>query len=130
VIHEGAMIDDSPAAVQEQKPIPIKVVVVTMFEIGEDTGDRPGEFQAWVEQLPLPEKISFPRGFRDLRYNRDKGVLGIVTGVGTARAAASIMALGMDSRFDLSKAYWLITGIAGVNPNEASIGSALGGMGG
>jgi len=35
----------SPTAAQEQNPIPIKVVVVTMFEIGEDTGDRPREFQ-------------------------------------------------------------------------------------
>jgi purine nucleoside permease len=54
----------------------------------------------------------------------DKGVLGIVTGIGTAGAAASIMALGMDPRFDLKKAYWLVAGIAGVNPHEASIGSA------
>jgi len=38
--------------------------------------------------------------------------------------APSIKALGMDPRFDLSKAYWLVAGIAGVNPNEASIGSA------
>jgi purine nucleoside permease len=52
----------SPIAAQQQTPIPIKVVVVTMFEIGEDTGDRPGEFQTWVEQLPLPEKIPFPPG--------------------------------------------------------------------
>ena len=56
--------------------------------------------------------------------NPDKSVLGIVTGIGTARATASIKALGMDPRFDLSKAYWLVAGIAGVNPNEASIGSA------
>ena len=102
--------------------IPINVVVVTMF--GQDTGGRPGEFQNWVEQLPLLQKLSFPQGYRDLRYNPDKGVLGIVTGVGTARAAASIMALGMDPRFDLSTAYWLVAGIAGVNPNEGSIGSA------
>jgi purine nucleoside permease len=114
----------SAADAQEPDSIPIKVVVVTMFEIGEDTGDRPGEFQTWVEQLPLAVKIPLPHGYRDLRYNPDKGVLGIVTGIGTARAAASIMALGMDSRFDLSKAYWLVAGIAGVNPNEASIGSA------
>jgi purine nucleoside permease len=107
-----------------ETPIPIKVVVVTMFEIGEDTGDRPGEFQTWVEQLPLREKMPFPHGYRDLRYNREKSVLGIVTGIGTARAAASVMALGMDPRFDLSRAYWLVAGIAGVNPNEASIGSA------
>jgi purine nucleoside permease len=84
----------SPVAAARQRPIPIKVVVVTMFEIGEDTGDRPGEFQTWVEQLPLPDKIPFPQGSRDLRYNPDQQVLGIVTGVGTARAAASIMALG------------------------------------
>jgi len=34
------------------------------------------------------------------------------------------MALGMDARFDLTRAYWLVAGIAGVNPIEASIGSA------
>jgi purine nucleoside permease len=34
------------------------------------------------------------------------------------------MALGTDSRFDLSRAYWVIAGIAGVDPNVASVGSA------
>jgi purine nucleoside permease len=106
------------------EPLPIKVVVVTMFELGEDQGDRPGEFQTWVERLPLPESVAFPQGYRDLRINRDQGVLGIVTGIGTARAAASIMALGMDPRFDLSRAYWLVAGIAGADPQDMSIGSA------
>src|SRR5580704_943084 len=105
-------------------PIPIKIVIVTMYETEAETGDHFGEFRLWVERLPLPERIPFPYGLRELRYNPDKGVLGIVSGVGTARAAASIMALGMDSRFDLSRAYWLVAGIAGVNPHEASIGSA------
>ena len=95
-----------------------------MFEPGADTGDRPGEFQAWVERLPLAGVLPFPQGYRDLRYNPDKGVLGIVTGIGTARAAASIMALGMDPRFDLSRAYWLVAGIAGADPNDMSLGSA------
>jgi purine nucleoside permease len=36
-----------------QKFFPVKVVVITMFENGEDTGDSPGEFQYWVERLPL-----------------------------------------------------------------------------
>lgn len=31
-------------------PIQIKVVVVTLFERGEDTGDAPGEFQLWIER--------------------------------------------------------------------------------
>ena len=84
-------------------PIPIKVVVVAMFEIGADTGDRPGEFQFWVEREKLDRVLPFPQGYRDLRMN-DAGVLGVVTGVGNARAAATIMALGLDPRFDLSKA--------------------------
>ena len=92
--------------------------------LGNACGGRPGEFHTWLEQLPLLEKLPFPQGYSDLRYNQEKGVLGIVTGVGSARAAASIMALGMDPRFDLRKAYWLAAGIAGVNRNEGSIGSA------
>jgi purine nucleoside permease len=51
-------------------------------------------------------------------------VLRVVSGVGAVRVAASIMALGMDTRFDLSHAYWLVAGIAGVNPHAASIGCA------
>jgi purine nucleoside permease len=52
------------------------------------------------------------------------GELAIVTGQGTAHAAATIMALGLDPRFDLSHAYWLIAGIAGGNPERVSLGSA------
>ena len=55
----------------------------------------------------------------------DQGVLGVLAGVGTARAAASIMALGLDPRFDCRKAYWLIAGIAGADPVDASLGSAV-----
>ena len=104
-------------------PIPIKVVVVSMFEYGEITGDRPGEFQFWAERLPLEQSLPFPAGEFDLRLNED-GVLGICTGGGIANATASVMALGMDDRFDLSSAYWLVAGIAGVDPEDLSLGSA------
>lgn len=106
------------------KPIPIKVVVVAMFERGEDTGNVPGEYQLWVEREHLDEVISVPTGYHHVRLNRD-GVLGMLTGVGTAKAAASVMALGTDPRFDLSKAYWLIAGIGGGDPADVSLGSAV-----
>lgn len=112
-----------PGILPAQKKQVIKAVVVTMFELGEDSGDRPGEFQLWVEREKLTQKLPFPQGHRDLRTN-GKGVLALVTGIGTAKAASSIMALGMDPRFDLSKAYWLVAGIAGVDPADASLGSA------
>jgi purine nucleoside permease len=105
-------------------PIPIRVVVVATFEVGQDTGDAPGEFQNWVERYPLSTTLPFPQGYHPLRYNERDHVLGIVTGVGKSHAAASIMALGMDPRFDLSKAYWILAGIAGIDPAKGSVGSA------
>ena len=104
-------------------PIVVKVVVVTMFERGADTGDEPGELQYWVERENLDHVFAFPQGYHDLRMN-SQGVLAVLTGVGTAKAAASIMALGLDPRFDLRQAYWLVAGIAGVDPADASLGSA------
>jgi purine nucleoside permease len=111
---------DKPA---KDKPIAVKVVVVAMFERGADTGDAPGEFQYWVERNHLDRVIPFPQGYHDLRVNKD-GVLAVLTGVGTAKSTAAIMALGLDPRFDLSKAYWLVAGIAGINPAQGSLGSA------
>ena len=105
-------------------PIKVKVVVVAMFEPGEDTGDRPGEFQYWVERENLTETYSFPQGYRDLRGSANGDILGVVTGGGTAKSAATIMALGLDPRFDLTEAYWLVAGIAGVDPADMALGSA------
>jgi len=102
-----------------------KVVVVAMFEPGQDTGDTPGEFQFWVEREKLTRVLPFPQGYRDLRTNADGSVLGVVTGVGTAKSAATIMALGLDPRFDFAKSYWLVAGIAGVDPHDAPLGSAV-----
>ncbi|MCJ2179014.1 purine nucleoside permease [Novosphingobium album (ex Hu et al. 2023)] len=104
-------------------PLPVKVVIVSLFEIGKDEGDTAGEFQLWKERRGLTMRIPFPQGFHDLYYNPDTQVLGMVTGIGTARSTAATMALGLDPRFDVSKAYWLVAGIAGIDPEDASIGS-------
>ena len=107
-----------------QPPIPVKVVVVAMFERGEDTGDTPGEYQYWVEREHLDEILPMPAGYHHVRMNKD-GVLGLLTGVGTAKAVASVMALGLDPRFDLTKAYWVIAGIGGGDPADVSLGTAV-----
>jgi len=102
-----------------------KVVIVAMFEPGKDTGDTPGEFQFWVERLKLDKVYPLPSAYHDVRSNADGSVIGIVTGVGNTRAAATVMALGSDPRFDLSKSYWLVAGIAGIDPAKGSLGSAV-----
>ena len=112
----------APPALRAADPIRPKVIVVATFEVGADTGDQPGEFQYWVEREKLVHSITVPGLDHPVRYN-DEGVYGVVSGT-TVRAGLQLMALGLDPRFDLSKTYWLINGIAGVNPNLASEGSA------
>jgi purine nucleoside permease len=90
----------------------VKVVVVAMFEVGADTDDVPGEFQFWVERRKLAHVIPLPLAYHDVRTD-GSGLIGTVTGMGTAKAATSIVALGLNPRFDFSQAYWLIAGIAG-----------------
>jgi purine nucleoside permease len=114
------------AVVAEAKPRPIavRVVVVAMFEVGADTGDQPGELQYWVERDHLDRVYPLAAGYHAVRMN-DNGEMAVLTGQGTAHAAATIMALGLDPRFDLSHAYWIVAGIAGATPDRASLGSAV-----
>jgi len=105
------------------KPISVKVVVVAMFEIGNDTGDAPGELQYWVERDHLDKVYPLPAGYHAARLNAD-GEMAVLTGQGTAHAASTIMALGLDPRFDFSHAYWIVAGIAGGSPDRVSLGSA------
>ena len=103
--------------------IPVRFVVVTTFDVGTDVSG-PGEFESWVTKFPLPWTYAFPQGYHDLRYNPDKHVLGIETGEGPTHMAASITALANDPRFDVSHAYWILAGIAGIDPNAGPAGSA------
>lgn len=117
VLPGSSTIDPAPA------PLKIRAVVVTMFEIGEDSGDQAGEFQLWNERRNLTEEYAFG-GHHTLHHDPESGLLVMVTGIGTAKSAASVMMLGMDPRFDVSEAYWLVAGISGFDPQDASIGSA------
>jgi purine nucleoside permease len=104
-------------------PIEIRAVICTTWEYEKDGKDLFGELKAWRERWPLPETLPFPGGNHMLHYDPKTQVLAVVTGMGTMRAAASVTALGHDPRFDLSRAYWLVPGTAGVDPKVASSGS-------
>jgi len=130
-LYGGAALAQPPAPdISSCKPggpcahsLPVKIVIVSLFEIGEDSGDAAGEFQLWKARRGLTQRIPLPQSFHDLYYNPETQILGMVTGIGTARSTAATMALGLDQRFDLSRAYWLVAGIAGIDPEDASIGS-------
>ncbi|MFT7288153.1 MAG: purine nucleoside permease/inosine-uridine nucleoside N-ribohydrolase, partial [Halieaceae bacterium] len=111
------------ASANGAEPLPVRAVVLSMFENGEPTGDKPGELQLWLERNPGLREMPFPLGEYPLYYG-ENGLLVACLGGGIPNATASAMALGLDPRFDLSKAYWLIAGIAGGDPRDLSLGSA------
>ena len=100
-----------------------KVVVISPWEMGEVTGDQPGEYQFWVERENLNQIISFPIAANDIRMNSD-GLMAINTGPGVSNSAIVITALGLDPRFDLTKSYFIVGGVAGGDPEDVTIGSA------
>jgi purine nucleoside permease len=102
-------------------PLKVKVVVLTTFEIGADTGDTPGEFQFWVERRKMNTVIPLTSAYHNVRTD-GTGVIATVTGMATANAASSVMALGTDPRFDVSRAFWIVAGIAGIDPKRGSLG--------
>lgn len=102
-----------------------KVVVVGYFELGADTGDKPGEFQFWVEREHLDRVIQVPGAFHPVRTNADGSIVAVLAGRGNIHPAVTVTALGLDPQFDLRKSYWLFDGIAGIAPQEGSLGSAV-----
>lgn len=98
----------------------LKAVVVTFWEEG-------GELQPWVDGIPLDEAAELPGdpAWR-LMLNRERRIAAVCTGVGAIRAAAAVTTfLHADARFDMSKAVWLLAGVAGVDPAAHTVGSAI-----
>lgn len=120
----GVLIGVSAAA-QPAALFRPKVVVVTYFEVGQDTGDRPGELQYWVERDHLSRTIPVPGMTHTVRANQDATEIAVTIGPGNIMPAVNLMALGADARFDLRRSYWLINGIAGVSPADGTVGDAF-----
>ncbi len=105
------------AASAPEAPTPVKVLIVNMFS---------AEAAPWVAALGPLREIPVPglsSDYPQLRCNAD-GVCQMTTGMGHANAAASMMAVLFSGRFDLRRAYFLIAGIAGIDPARGTIGSA------
>ncbi len=110
----------------EQPPLPVRVLVLPKFEVGEMAGDFPGEAQHYYEQyLAGADAYDVPDGtaFAKLYY-RD-GVALCVLGMGKVNAALSTMAILSDPRFDFSEAYILSTGCAGSSAGSTVMGDVF-----
>ena len=99
------------------QPRALKVLIISMFE---------PEAAPWIEPFGLTEQVPVP-GLRAespaLRCNAD-GVCLLVAGMGHANVAASTLAVTLDPTLDLRRTYFLIAGIAGIDPMRGTTGSA------
>lgn len=95
----------------------VKVMIVTMF--GPET-------KVWLDHLGPWDVINIPGlspDYPDIHCNR-QSICVMTTDMGHANAAASLMALTFSNQFDLRQSYFLITGIAGIDPMQGTLGSA------
>lgn len=109
------LIVASPVFAQDSVVAP-KVLVITMFD---------AEAKPWLDSLGLDQKIAIPGlspEFGDLSCNADLCLM--TTTMGFANASASTMAVVLSNKLDLTKTYFLIAGIAGVDPENGTLGSA------
>ncbi len=112
----------APAPPAAAAPVRVKVFVAAMFEIGQNSGDRAGEFQRWYERYWQDAKpIPVPGALQPVYCNAD-GVCGAVLGMGKVNSSASMQAILLHPAFDFSQAYYLITGVAGTPPSRGTIG--------
>lgn len=105
-----------PAA-HAQTPRPVKVMIISMFG---------PEADPWVAPLKLDQRVAIPglsTDYPELRCNADEVCL-LTTGMGHANAAASVLAATLTPQLDLRKTYFLVAGIAGIDPAQGTIGSA------
>lgn len=114
----------APAFAQPE-PIKVKVFVASMFEIGENTGDRAGEFQYWFDDYWRDATPIEVPGATHPVFCNDDGVCGAVLGMGKVASSSSMMAIMLNPAFDFSQSYYLLTGVAGTPPSRGTIGSVF-----
>jgi purine nucleoside permease len=98
-------------------PLEVKVLIVNMFRI---------EAAPWLDALRPTQEIRVPglsSDYPSVKCRAD-AVCQMTTGMGHANAAASMMAVLYSGEFDLRRTYFIVAGIAGIDPMRGTIGSA------
>lgn len=117
ILVAGCASTSPTSSIHQPEAKPVKVMLITMFR---------GEAEAWTSRMRFDDEMHVPGLSPDypaLRCTRS-GVCLMTTGMGHANAAASTMAVAMSPLLDLRSTYFLINGIAGIDPSVGTIGSA------
>ena len=107
-------------------PKKIKVLILPKFEIGEMTGDMPGEAQLYYEEyLNGAEEYEIEGGHKDNKLYVKGDIAMLITGESKVNSALSLDAALRDERFDYSDAYIISTGCAGSGTETTVMGDVF-----
>jgi len=114
----------SRAAPTAPEVIAPKVLTVTMFQTGDPLAGGSGEASVWVENDTLDQVVQIPGSYSPLYCNASFEHCLVITGVLAANAAATVMAVGLSERIDLSHTYIMVAGVGGGPPDKITVGAA------
>ena len=98
----------------ETEKIPVKVLILPKFEIGDISSDFPGEAQYYYDAYVKDgEAYEIKGAFEGNKLYYKDGVALYLTGMGKVNTAVSLTAILSDERFDFSDCYFFSTGCAG-----------------
>ena len=97
-----------------------KVVIVSMFAPEAEVWYGKTEFNLLAQNITVPGLSPL---FPQVHCTAKGDVCQVVTGESEINAASTISAFVLSSKFNLTKSYFMIAGIAGVNPKVATLGA-------
>jgi purine nucleoside permease len=111
---------DASAFNKRRSRTPVRVFTIAMFQ---------AEAELWIENENLTIEIDVPGSYSPVycRPAHSRPVMKhclVITGMGSANAAATLTAVGTSRHFDLSDTYFLVAGIAGTPPDMGTLGTA------
>ncbi|KIX09058.1 uncharacterized protein Z518_00136 [Rhinocladiella mackenziei CBS 650.93] len=102
------------------KPIAPKVVIISMFDPEAEVWYGIPEFDLLAQNISVPGLSPL---FPDVHCTADGDVCQVVTGESEINAASTISGFVLSPQFDLTRTYFMVAGIAGVNPKVATLAS-------
>ncbi len=107
------------------EPVKVKILIAAQFEIGAYSGDRAGELQYWYERYLKGAPATEIPGAENPLFCSEIGICGVELGMGKVRSSSSMTAILLDTRFDFSQTYFVITGVGGTPPGAGTIAAVF-----
>ncbi len=116
------------ACSKEPEKTALKVIIIPKFEIGEMSGDFPGEAQLFYEKYCADREAAEipnmpPTG--QFFVNEENGVGILVTGSGKTATALSMMAVLSSDMYDFSDTYIVSVGCGGGSVSQCMLGDVI-----